>query len=682
MQRREQYLLIGLVGAVVLWGGASLFHSTFVVPMQAKRKELDDLQKSISQRNAELIQLARQGKSLKAWKERSLPPDAKLGKSRADALNAQRLYQDWLHDLAQTSGFEDLKVSPERRNPSRDNVFISVSIKIEAEARYEQLCRFLDRFYRADLLHRITALRIQSKESEGDPFLQVELEAEGLAVMDTPVKNRLFAQTVLIEELTEDATELKVDSTDDFPKEPGFLVRVKNEFLKVTAIDGTTWTVDRAVDNTTAGAEPAGTIVERVRTNDDARQRTPEELKQLLASNLFVKPAPPVEYKPRISPISEKTLIRGKPLEFSIVTMGYDPAKGKPEYLLTSDIPGSRMDKSLGRFSWTPTKDQKAGKYTFKIEVKHPSAPQGRLTETVTVMLREPNTPPRLAVTTPPTVYLGREWQFTPQAVDAETAAGKLSWKLGDNPPKGIQIEARTGKLTWTPDDSIEIGEANVPITVTDDGSPPQTATSILKLKVEDDAAMFTYLTTIFAVNNNVLAKLYDRSQDKFTELRVGTRFAVADVRGTVTKIDKKFLEFASGDETVKLQIGQNLREVAPEPVLVDKTGVESAIPDALHPVNVTKESGTAAVRSDSGSVSPPREARPVRSSDRDVPDNGDQPASETPPARITPADGNRPGRRDIDRSDTPGRPPAKVAPPTEARSEGRDTLEDRDTPE
>jgi hypothetical protein len=243
MQRREQYLLIGLIAAVVLWGGASMFHSTFVEPLQKKQKELTDLQDSISKRQADLIQLAKHRKNLTTWTKRSLPPDAKMGKSRPDALNAQRLYQDWLHDLAQLSGFEDLKVSPDRRGVSRDNVYVSVSVKIEADARYDQLCRFLDRFYRADLLHRITALRVQSKESEGDPFLQIELEAEGLAVINAPVNRRLFAQTVLIEELSDDATELKVDSNDDFPKEPGFLVRIKNEFMRVVAIDGTTWTV-------------------------------------------------------------------------------------------------------------------------------------------------------------------------------------------------------------------------------------------------------------------------------------------------------------------------------------------------------------------------------------------------------------------------------------------------------
>lgn len=593
MQRREQYLLIGLISAVVIWFGGSMFHANFVQPLQTRQKEYEDLQKSISQRKSGLVELARQRKNLTAWTKRSLPPDIKMGKLRPDAGNAQRLYQDWLHDLAQLSGFEGLKVTADRRNVSRDNVYVSVGVKIEAEAKYEQLCRFLDRFYRADLLHRISALRIQSKEAEGDPFLDVELQAEGLAIVDAPINRRLFAQTVLIEELSDDSAELKVDSNDDFPKEPGFLVRIKNEFLKVTGIEGTTWTVERAQDATIASSEPAGTIVEYARQNADVRVRSANEIKQLLESNVFVKPAPPVQYKPKISPPGEKTVIRGsRPIEFTVAVIGYDPTRGKPEYTLTSTIPGSRIDKATGKFTWSPTRDQKPGKYAFKVEVKHPSAPGGHLTETINVTLRDPNTIPRIAIKTPPPVYLGRPWQFTLEATDAETVPGKLTWKLGDKAPKGMEIGSSSGKLTWTPDDSTEIGETTVQVNVSDDGSPPQTATTSLRLQVEDDKAAFTYLTTIFAINNNALAKLYDRSQDKQTELHVGTKFSVADVQGTVTKIDKKYLEFTSGDSTVKMQIGQSLREVAPEKQTATARDTEPA--DATRPSNISAASATA----------------------------------------------------------------------------------------
>ena len=590
MQRREQYLLIGLVGAVLLWQGLRLLDATFVEPLRVRQKELTGLEQTVDQRTKELVQLKKQRENLADWKRRSLPTDKSTKKQRSDrpeALNAQRLYQDWLHDLAQLSGFEELKVQPDRLSVSRDSVFVTVSVKIEADARFEQLCRFLDRFYRADLLHRVTSLRVQSRESDGDPFLQIVLEAEGLAVVGSQDKRLLFPQALLIEELSDDDTELQVELAEGFPTETGFLVRIHDEFLKVTAIDGTTWTVARAQDGTAAASHPPGSIIESMPMLPNVTARSAEEIKQLLESNIFVKPAPPVQYKPRIAPLGEKTLVRGKPIDFSIVVLGYDPAKGRPEFSLVAPVmAGSRLDKATGKFSWTPTAAQKAGKYAVKFEVKHPSAPGGQLAESVNIVLRDPNTAPKITAKPAPVVYIGREWKFKLASTDAESAADKLAWKLGEQPPEGMAIDSQTGELTWTPDDTTEAGDATVQVIVSDDGVPPQSTTLSLKLKVEDDAAMFTYLTTIFTVDGKVLAKLYDRSQDKYIELRVGTRFAVADIVGTVTKIDKKYLLFAGATATHRLEIGQSLREVSTE-----KPPTPDEIPDATRPVNVNSRS-------------------------------------------------------------------------------------------
>lgn len=587
MQRRQQYLLFGLIAVVVLWQGARIVDSSFLQPIRDKRTELDELEKTVSLKKKDQIELARLKKNLDKWKARSLPPDPmKNTKQRPDALNAQRLYQDWLHDLALLSGFEDLEIRPERLMVSRDNVFVSVNVKIEANAHYEQLCNFLNRFYRADILHRVTAMRVQSRESDGDPLLQITIDAEGLAIVAAPQNRRLFPQTTLEKDLAEDATELIVGSTDGFPEKPDFMIRIKNELLRVTAVNETTWTVERAQDSTTASAYAVGTSIEQMRLNEEVPPRSAQEIKQLLASNVFVKPAPPVQYKPRIAPLGEKTLTRGKPIEFSIVALGYDPAKGRPEYLLVAPaIEGSKLDKASGKFSWSPGKDQKAGKYTFKFDVKHPSAAGGRLSESVTVVLREPNTAPKITVKTLPPVFIGRPWKFIPEATDAESASTKLSWKLGEDPPAGMTIDSRTGEIKWTPDESTEAGEKTVQVTVTDDGNPSQSASQSLKLNVQDDAAMFTYLTTIFAVDGKVLAKLYDRSQDKSTELRVGSRFAIADIRGTVSQIEKKQIIFTDGEDVHRLQIGQSLRESSTDK---RKPAAAEAPADATQPANVT----------------------------------------------------------------------------------------------
>ena len=612
MQQREKNLLIGLVAAVLLWQGGKVVSSTFLEPLWTRQKDLEKLQESVSEKNKSLILLARQRKQLDGWKRRSLPPDpasmskraaGTQGGARPTAANAQRLYQDWLLDLAVLSGFEQLKISPERTTVSPDNVYVSVHVKIDAEPRYEQLCRFLDRFYRTDLLHRITSIRIQSNEAEGDPFLKVLIEAEGMALLDAPQRRQLFAQTTLAEDLAEDGTTIKLKSVEGFPESPGFLIRVKNEFVTVTEMKGNVWTVERGQDGTTAASVPAGSIVEDAPRNPDIALRTDEQIKQLLASNVFLKPVPPTQYKPKISPLSEKSHMRGKPLEFNIVVTGYDPGRGRLEFsLIDPIIPGSRIDKSSGKFSWSPTSDQMAGKYAFKFEVRHPSIAGGRMTDTVNVALREPNTAPKVAKKTVPPVFIGRKWTFQPEASDAESSGDRLTWKLGENPPAGLEINSSTGELTWTPDDEVEIAKVKVNVVATDDGSPPLSTTIPLELDVQDDAAMFTYLTTIFFRDNVPLAVFYDRSKGKSIELKVGSRFAVSDIRGVVTGIEKKFLTYSRDDASYRMELGQSLRdsfEKAEKPTdrttsrpgqSAEKPVEDSAPSDATQPSNVVPE--------------------------------------------------------------------------------------------
>ena len=579
MERRQQYLIGGLVTVVVLWFGSGWLKSAVFEPIQTKRDELERLTKTVGQKEDQLLNLARSKKLLKDWQARSLPPDLTKARQKPDALNAQRLYLEWLTDLAQLSGFEDLKVSPDKHTP-KGNIYVSVVVKIEADARFEQLCNFLDRFYRADLLHRVTSLRVQSKESDGDPFFQVILEAEGLALLDAPQRRTLFAQTRLTEELTEDGTTLKVDGIDGFPKAPGFRIRLKNEYLTVTAIDGASWTVERGVDRTTATDYPEATIVELTPLNASVPARTVEEFQELLAANIFVKPAPPKDYRLKLGPLGEKTYTRGsRPFEFTIAAMNYDTAKGKPEFsLVGTPLPGLQLDKATGKLTWKPDDKQKANKYPVKFEVKHPSASGGKLSETVTIVLRDPNTPPKFAKKTPPPVILGREWKFVPEVSDAESSIGKLTWKLGDDPPAGLAINEATGELTWTPEDSVPVGEAIAKITATDDGMPPQSSTLELKLDVQDDLATFTRLTGIFAKDTDRRAILYDRSQNKTTELREGDKFAVADVKGTITSIAAKYMIFAAGDEAKRLDLGQSLREATPQVI---------ELPDATKPANI-----------------------------------------------------------------------------------------------
>jgi hypothetical protein len=119
------------------------------------------------------------------------------------------------------------------------------------------------------------------------------LTAEALCLSDAPPRRRLFPRTELADSLPASFDQLKVASTDDFPKEPGFDVRIDNEVVTVTKISGNQWTVKRAAEGSTKAYHAPKSEVELDPVRDDQRNTTLDERRKSLASHPFVLPAPP-----------------------------------------------------------------------------------------------------------------------------------------------------------------------------------------------------------------------------------------------------------------------------------------------------------------------------------------------------------------------------------------------------
>lgn len=558
MQRREQILLAGLLGAVVIWQMSGFVSSVVFGPFETRREDYQRLQKAVSQKNDTLMMLVKAKKSLADWKSRSLPPDDDKNTKQPTAYDAGRLYLQWLTDLAQLCDFESLKVTPGGQTP-KGGIYISVIVKLDAEVRYDQLARFLDLFYRTQLLHRISKLNVSTKVFEGDPTLTVHLDAEGLVLMGTPPRKTLFPQTRLTEPLPEDATKLTVEPSKDFPAKGDFHVQIKNEILKVTATDAGTWTAQRGLEQTRAASYAPETSVELFRLDPSQSERTAAELRTLISTNLFTKPPPALKLK--IAGLGEKTFTRGRPIDFVINATNYDVLLGRPEFTVVgTPPPGFILDRN-GRVTWKPDESVTAGTYNIPFEIKHPSADNGHLTERLTIRLRDAKSAPKLSAAKPPRVYLNREWKFRPELEAGESNLENLSWKLGDRPPAGMTINAKTGEIAWTPGDAVPIGEMTVSLVVSDNETPPQSTNLSLKLEVQDDAAQFTRLTAFFAVGDKKRVFVTDQSTGKNTELREGDAIAISDLKGTIKLIDKKHVIVTVGTHDLHWDYGESLRE-------------------------------------------------------------------------------------------------------------------------
>ncbi len=563
MQPREKYLLIGFAVAAVLYLGGGPVRSWLFGPFTERYDQIASLKDVVQQKSDEELAVLKAQRDLTDWKARGLPPDPVTDKrARPTSTFGQHLYQDWLTQLATVAGWQDVIVKPLNPGTSPKDVYASIPISVEGEARFSQLALFLYQFRRTGLMHRISKLEVKSYESEGDPQLRVLLVAEALSLKDGPKRKTLFPQTTLTAATDAESTVLELDKpAEGFPRTAPFLMRIDGETVNVTALKGTSATVTRGYGQTEAVSHPAGAIAEAMPLHPDAAKESPQQLLAYLKANVFVKPRPPVPYRLELPSSLEKVATRGLPFDYTLTPTNYDPELGKPTFHLLPGAPKAMtIDASTGKLSWFPDTDFPIGKVPVQVEVSHPSADNGKVLAALTVEVRAPNLPPTLAVETVPVAVLGRPWTLPLKISDTETETGKLTFKL-TGAPEGLTVNSTENRLEWTPQEPLLPGEFSVTVAISDTGTPPQTASANVTIKLEDDQAVFTYLVGIVSENGEQQAWLFDRLLNKKTVFRTGDKLNVSDIQGVVEAIEPRLIRLREGEVLSQLELGQNLRE-------------------------------------------------------------------------------------------------------------------------
>ena len=459
-------------------------------------------------------------------------------------------------------------MKPLQTGVSQKDVYASVPISVEGEARYSQLAFFLYQFRRTGLMHRIRKLDIRSYEAEGDPALKVYIEAEALALRDGPKRKTLFPQSALAVAADDSTTVLELEKTvADFPKSYPFVMQLGTEYVVVQGVKGTTATVVRGFGGSKTVEHPAGTTAMATPVHPDMVNDPPEKLAEYIKANVFIKPRPPVPYELEVPASVDRVATRGTNFDYTVTASNYDPALGKPTFQLLGGAPKDlTLDSATGKIKWTPSEDYPLGKVALKLDVKHPSAKDGHQLTEVSIEVRALNLPPTITIEKVPPAVLGRKWVLPLNLVDSETAKDQLNVRL-TGAPEGVLVNARDGQLEWTPAEPVLPGSYPVTVTVTDTGTPPQSTTSNITITVEDDTAVFTYLVGIVAENGERQAWMFDRLMNKKTILRPGDKVTVADVEATVEVVESRYVRLKERDETfTRWEIGQNLRERLPVP--------------------------------------------------------------------------------------------------------------------
>jgi len=187
---------------------------------------------------------------------------------------------------------------------------------------------------------------------------------------------------------------------------------------------------------------------------------------------------------PLMSPIAPQTINEGVALTLNLSATDTDQPAQVLTFSAESGAPPGLSVSPAGALSWTPTEAQGPGSYQVTVRVTDNGAPPLSATQVVSITVNEVNAPPVLAAIADQTVRAGNPLTVSAAATDSDLPPNPLTYSLGAGAPPGAAINPGTGAFSWTP--TAAQGGTTVPITivVTDNATPPGTASITFNVEV------------------------------------------------------------------------------------------------------------------------------------------------------------------------------------------------------
>lgn len=640
-QKRTKLLAAGLGAVVAVYFGRSVVTNWVMGPIRDLERKVATAEAQAEKLADQEIQLNVAQRNLKDWKAISLPGDLD---------SAQRLYREWVFDLARQCGFSGsgFEVIPGARSAQKEFNTVAVEIK-KAEVDLQGLARFLYLFDQSALLHRISGMKVDSPGAQGNPRLAVTLTVEGMSVTGTENRAELLPRTRLAGAIDDKALLLKAVPNELFPVqsegfEP-FLVRLDRELLQVTEVSEAGWKVVRGYAGTKSVSHADLSTVELFPVLWDRREKRLEDYQALVAASPFVLPAAAKSWSPRVAGVSDKTIRPGETVSLTAKLDNADPELGTAAFALEDAAEGMSIDATNGQFTWSPAESLQPGKYSAVVAAVQSGKPDQKISTKLTITIQEQNVAPKITLQSAATVVLGREFSLQAAATD-DGPAESLKYSLGGGAPEGLGIDAKTGLLKWLPARSFTPGKYDVTVNVTDGGRDPKSASAKVALDVQDDFAAMTTLTGTVARDGIWFAWLRNRATGVTLKLKAGEVVRISEIAAEITEITARHVLLKDQAGIWKLVLGGTLRErvleVPAEPAAAaEKTETVSGAADAV--------------------VAPkpaPAAEEPV------VPEGAPVPATPVTPAPADPAAPATPVSPD---PAAPAEPPAPATPPAPA---------------
>ncbi len=133
MPRRQKILAVLLACVVAGWWGLPVLRRVVLGQLDDDVRRIQSLKSAAAWLENQEFQVQINQRRINEWIDHSLPPEP---------VEAQRLYQEWLNDLAEVAGIANLRVAPKALQVNLNASFQTVRVSVKGQATFEQLTYF------------------------------------------------------------------------------------------------------------------------------------------------------------------------------------------------------------------------------------------------------------------------------------------------------------------------------------------------------------------------------------------------------------------------------------------------------------------------------------------------------------------------------------------------------------
>lgn len=212
---------------------------------------------------------------------------------------------------------------------------------------------------------------------------------------------------------------------------------------------------------------------------------TDDAVPPLSATNSFTVVVTEVNSAPVLTVPVDQTINELATLSVSASATDSDIPANNLTFSLISPPTGMTIVPETGAIIWTPTEAQGPSINTIAVVVNDYGSPPLSATNSFTVTVNEVNTAPLLNVPPDQTINELAMLSVSASASDADLPPNVLIFSLV-SPPSGMSINPNTGAISWTPAENQGPSVNTITVVVTDNGSPPLSATNSFTVTVNE----------------------------------------------------------------------------------------------------------------------------------------------------------------------------------------------------